>query len=242
MAKRTPLRRPQSGKLGATGLLLACALAASACSRGQTTGSIKYPDDTRDRHPIVLGTKVKSLDLFVMGGGIGERQSDELANFVAAYRREGRGPINVQVPTGPGAGRDQGQAVSAVRRILGARGYQISHYTAHSPAIAAPIRISYHALQASVPHNCGDWPDDLITSNNTISGQNQTYWNFGCATQANLAAQVEDPLDFARARPEGRIDTAKRMEGIDKLRKGRDPSTQYRQEASSISQSFGGGR
>ncbi len=192
---------------------LVLAVTASACSRNpQTTGSIKYPDDTRDRHPIVLGTKMKSLDLFAIGTGLGTRQTDELEGFVAAHRREGRGPIIVQVPHGPGAGRDQAHAVSAVRRILGRGGYQISSYEAHTPTVAAPIRVSYHALQASVPHKCDQWPDDLGTTNFDVKGQNQTHWNFGCATQANLAAQVEDPLDFVRARPEGRIDTAKRMD------------------------------
>lgn len=242
MAQQNSSPRTRTGKLGATALLLVLAVTASACSRNpQTTGSIKYPDDTRDRHPIVLGTKMKSLDLFAIGTGLGTRQTDELEGFVAAHRREGRGPIIVQVPHGPGAGRDQAHAVSAVRRILGRGGYQISSYEAHTPTVAAPIRVSYHALQASVPHKCDQWPDDLGTTNFDVKGQNQTHWNFGCATQANLAAQVEDPLDFVRARPEGRIDTAKRMDSIERLRKGRDPSTQYRQQAATISQSFGGG-
>lgn len=237
----TPDRHPLR-KLAGASLMLVSALMVTGCMKNRTTTQVMYPDDVRERHPIVLGTKVKTLDLFAMGGGIGERQTEELAGFVASYRREGRGPIMVQVPTGPGAGRDQGGAVNAVRRILGQRGYQMSSYSAHSQSVAAPIRVSYHALKASVPHDCGDWPDDLIADNVKVAGPNQTYWNFGCATQANLAAQVDDPLDFVRARPEGRIDTGKRMEAIDKLRKGRDPSTQYRQEAVTINSNVGGGR
>lgn len=241
MEHKLPPHRLSVGKLGASALLLVLAVTATACSRGQTTGSIKYPDDTRDRHPIVLGTKLKSLDLFAIGTGIGTRQTEELQGFVLSHRREGRGPIMVQVPQGPGAGRDQAHAVAAVRRVLGQGGYQMSSYQAHTPEVAAPIRISYYALQASVPHKCDQWPDDLIATTHDVKSQNQTHWNFGCATQANLAAQVEDPLDFARARPEGRIDTAKRMDGIERLRKGRDPSTQYRQQATSINQSVGSG-
>lgn len=242
MATQIDKNRSLIGRIAGGSLVVAAALMATGCMKNRATAQIAYPDDVRERHPITLGTKVKTLDLFAMGGGIGERQTEDLAGFVAAYRREGRGPIIVQVPSGPGAGHDQAGAVNAVRRVLGPRGYQMSSYAAHSSQVAAPIRVSYHALKAAVPHGCGDWPDDLIMDNIKISGPNQTYWNFGCATQANLAAQVDDPLDFVRPRPEGRIDTGKRMEAIDKLRKGRDPSTQYRQEAVTINANVGGGR
>ena len=57
---------------------------------------------------------------------------------------------------------------------------------------------------------------------------------------SNLAAQLADPLDLVRARSEGRLDTQKRMEAIKKLREGKDPSTQYRQEQTKVSDAVGG--
>ena len=106
--------------------------------------------------------------------------------------------------------------------------------------MAAPIRLSFARLKAEVPHECGQWPDDLGITNNIKSRvENRNYWNFGCAYQANLAAQVADPVDLVRARQEGRIDTVKRMGAIDKIRQGKDPSTEYRQEATKLNQSVG---
>lgn len=70
--------------------------------------------------------------------------------------------------------------------------------------------------------------------------QNRPYWNLGCATQSNVAAQVADPIDLVRARQEGRVDTLKRMRAIEELRKGQDPSTEYRSEAAKTSSAVGG--
>jgi pilus assembly protein CpaD len=55
-----------------------------------------------------------------------------------------------------------------------------------------------------------------------------------------LAAQVADPIDLVRGRSEGRADIVKRMNAISKLREGKDPSTQYRQEQTSINSAVGG--
>jgi pilus assembly protein CpaD len=63
----------------------------------------------------------------------------------------------------------------------------------------------------------------------------------GCATQATFAAQVADPIDLVRARSEGRPDIAKRMGAITKLREGKDPSTEYRQQTPQINSTVGGG-
>jgi pilus assembly protein CpaD len=99
--------------------------------------------------------------------------------------------------------------------------------------------LSFAKLQAQVPHSCGHWPEDLGTSNWRVWAQNTSYWNFGCATQNNLAAFVADPLDLERGRPEGRIDTVRRMTAIEKLRAGQDPSTTYRDNATRLNQSVG---
>jgi pilus assembly protein CpaD len=115
----------------------------------------------------------------------------------------------------------------------------VGSYEAHDPTMAAPIRLSFAGLKAEVPHECGQWPHDLGSSQFRNGLENRSYWNFGCAYQSNLAAQVADPVDLVRARAEGRIDTGKRMYGIDQIRKGKDPSTEYRQQATTINQSVG---
>jgi pilus assembly protein CpaD len=57
--------------------------------------------------------------------------------------------------------------------------------------------------------------------------------------QSNVASQVADPLDLVRGRSETRVDTARRMENIKKLREGQDPSTHYKADDDKISKALG---
>jgi pilus assembly protein CpaD len=106
--------------------------------------------------------------------------------------------------------------------------------------LAAPIRLSFQALKAKVANRCGEWPQDLASGSSVNGWQNETYWNFGCANQATLSAQVADPRDLANPRGETASYVEMRMRAITKLRMGEDPSTNWRMKPSSIS-SVGGG-
>jgi len=53
------------------------------------------------------------------------------------------------------------------------------------------------------------------------------YYNFGCATQRNLASMVSEPADLVQPRAETPAYTAKRTFGTDKWRKGDSPATTY---------------
>jgi pilus assembly protein CpaD len=222
-----------------------CGLLLGACARDKsTTGSITYPDDTRERHPIVLRNAVTTLDVFTPGNrsGLDERQKEDIAAFASDYRRTGRGQLMVQVPSdGHGS-----HGANAVRQSLASAGVpsgavRFSAYPAADPRLAAPVRMSFAKMKAEVPHECGQWPSDLGGSDIRQSASNQSYWNLGCASQAMLAAQVADPIDLVRPRQETPLDTTKRMESIKKFRQGQDPSTQYRQEATKINTAVGGG-
>ena len=57
---------------------------------------------------------------------------------------------------------------------------------------------------------------------------NKPYWNFGCAYQTAFAAQVADPRDLVTPQAETPADTAMRVRGIESLRKGEDPSTNWK--------------
>lgn len=226
-------------------LLLAAGL--GACARDpQATGSIT-PADTRERHPIVLRDAPRSLDVFVgrAGGGLDVRQAEDVAAFAGEFRKKGRGGLVAQVPTGAGRDIAARDTLEGIRRALARGGVSPGHlvvetYPVQDPGLASPIRLTFASLQARLPHECGQWPEDLGVSDYRTSSSNQPHWNFGCATQATLAAQVADPIDLVRARDEGRVDTVKRLNAITRLREGRDPSTQYRQETPSINSTVGG--
>jgi pilus assembly protein CpaD len=106
----------------------------------------------------------------------------------------------------------------------------VSTYRPSDPTIASPIRLSFAALKAKVASTCGLWPQDLGVSDPGFNMRNEPYWNLGCATQANMAAQVADPVDLVRGRQEGLADATRRAKDVENIRQGKDPSTQFRQD------------
>ncbi len=63
--------------------------------------------------------------------------------------------------------------------------------------------------------HCGHW-DDL-----TATGANDSYANFGCAVNANMAAQIARPSDIAHPRAEDAPDSERRLIVLDKYRQGK---------------------
>ena len=214
-------------------VVLAGPLAACAPDRVVTNSSSFYPQDVRARHPVVLADAPRTLDLFLANGGrMGARQREDLHAFAAEYRQSGRGPLVAHLPTSEANAQ---WAMDSVRRALAEGGVPgaaltVARYQPADPALASPIRLSFKRLQAKVAGKCGMWPQDLGGSDQTFNASNHAYWNFGCAYQANLAAQVADPVDLVRPRPETPGDTQRRTRDIQDLRDGKDPSTVYRQD------------
>lgn len=220
----------------ALSLVLLAGAVLAGCSPDRVTTGSTYPVDYRERHPIVLTDAPRTLDLFVNApGGLDARQRGDVHAFAAEYRQHGQGGLVVQAPVG---GRNDAAAqilLGAVRTALAQSGIPaelvtVSTYAVADPAVAAPVRVSFRRLQAKVGSRCGLWPQDLGVADARFSTRNDPYWNLGCATQANMAAQVADPVDLVRGRPEGRIDTLRRARDFDSIRQGKDPSTQYRQD------------
>ncbi|MBD8906903.1 CpaD family pilus assembly protein [Methylorubrum zatmanii] len=218
-------------------ILLAGLLGACRTDRAATTGST-YPIDVRTRHPIVLADADRTLDVFPTGvGHLDPRQRADLEAFLVEYRRYGRGLLLVEMPRGvsPALAGPVERTGAAIRRLAAemgvpAGGFRIGDYPIANPALAAPLRLSFQRMQAKVADQCGLWPRDLGASDLRADWSNEPTWNFGCATRANFAAQVADPVDLVRGRPEGRIDTIRRTQDIGQLREGKDPSTQWRQD------------
>jgi pilus assembly protein CpaD len=244
MAELTTERRLQPRSAA---LLTVLALALGACAAKGDLTARTAPDDIRERHPIVLRDAPRSLDVFVgrSGSGLDPRQADDVARFGADYRRSGKGGLVAEVPTGTGRDLAAHDTLNGIRRSLARAGVasgalSVTTYRVVDPGLASSIRLTYASLQAGLPHACGQWPEDAGVSSYRTDAANASLWNFGCSSQANLAAQIADPLDLVRARGESRLDTQKRMEAVKKLREGKDPSTQYRQEQTSISSAVGG--
>jgi len=196
-------------------------------------------DDYHNRHPIVLAETPRTLDLFPApdARGLDQHSAAEVRDFARAYRLAGHGPITVLVPS-----RNQALArneIEGIRRTLAAAAVtaplEVTTYPVVNPALASPIRLSFVGMKAKVANKCGEWPNDLASGSSLEGWENKPYWNFGCATQSALAAQIADPRDLVSPSGEEPADTIVRSRAIAAMRKGTDPSTDWRVKATSIS-------
>ena len=230
------MSRERSAVRSIAALVLAATLPMlGACqTKSDITGSI-FPSDYRDRHPIVLKDGPRVLDVFVEGGGgITARGREDVSDFFAEYRRYGSGAMLAQVPAGHGTNPNTRRALDTIRGAAGGQ-LSISPYHPSDPTVASPIRLTFKRLQATVGSKCGLWPDDLGVNDAELGWKNEQYWNFGCATRSNLAAQVADPVDLVRGRRETPPDIGRRMYNFGQIRQGQDPSTQWKKDTTSVS-------
>jgi pilus assembly protein CpaD len=220
-------------------LSLVLLLPLGACGLNKVAMAPEVPYDYHERHPIVLAEAPHIVDIFppTFGGRLDQESVLRVREFVTRYRRMGRGMITVLAPTGgpdPAALR---AGVEKVRRELDAEGVGRAVYFATYPVgdagLAAPVRLSFVGMEAKVKGRCGEWPDDLASGTSLEGWRNTSYWNFGCANQATLAAQIADPRDLVEPRGETPGDVETRMRAIQKVRAGTDPGTGWAAKAQS---------
>jgi pilus assembly protein CpaD len=211
-----------------------CAMFVCACTTDQQVTAVpEVPVDYRQRHPITISEADHTLPIFVgtSRGELNATQRAEVAQFASAWRREATGGIAIEIPAGASNERAAADSVHAIRSILAAgsvppNSIVVRRYPAPGPNIA-PIRVSYPRIAAQVGP-CGLWPEDIGPSFNRDHFENQPPWNFGCATQRNLAAMVDDPTDLVQPRVgESPPYTMRRTTVMEKYRAGYPTATQY---------------
>ncbi|POF34445.1 CpaD family pilus assembly protein [Roseibium marinum] len=203
-------------------VVLGC-LVMAGCQGSQSQSQMLASHDYRLRHPIVITEEPETLDLPI---GRNTRRlygpvEDTITAFAVNSRRKGDGAVEILVPSG-GANESAVHAISGDIRAALQRGglgrSQISTrtYAVNDRAADAPIRLSYARMQATAG-SCGSWPRNIGGSG---FGENTEYENFGCATQSNLAAMVENPSDLLTPRAMTPADQARRAVVIENYRKG----------------------
>jgi pilus assembly protein CpaD len=237
--RRLPSPRAAALLLGA--IAAGALLAGCAPREPQYTGSVDT-DGFRTRHPIVVEEGNETLDIPV--GQQAARLPVKLADTVEAFgreaRRRGASGVVVLVPSGSAnesAAHRLARDISAalVRGGVPAHAVERRAYPAEGPYDVAPIRIAYPRIVAHVPHECGDWPKAA-----TSDFGNHDYWNFGCATQSNIAAMVDNPTDLVAPAPLGAPDATRRAVVLQAYRKGEKTKSQFGLPATSASQVEGG--
>jgi pilus assembly protein CpaD len=197
-------------------------------------------DDYRNRHPIVLAEAAQKLDIFPSPElrGLDRRTFAQVAEYGRRYHYNGQGPIQVFVPTGANGGTTP-STIQSIRRALAAGGayapLQVTTYPVVNGGLASPLRLSFYGLKAKVADPCGQWPGDLASGSSLQGWENKPYWNYGCSYQNMIAEQVADPRDLVGPRAEDAADTEMRARDIDSIRKGIDPSTDWKIKNTAIS-------
>ncbi|WP_315771453.1 MULTISPECIES: CpaD family pilus assembly protein [unclassified Bradyrhizobium] len=226
---------PDGGRtLRRIGAIAGLALTLGACNT--TTGEVvaTIPDDYKIRHPIAIEEGRQSTVVFIGSGrgGLTYQQRVDVAGLARSWLREGTGGIMAEVPAGTSNARAAADAYREIRAVLTAGGVpshaiSMRNTMPDDPRQLAVIRLSYPKI-AAVAGPCGLWPDDLGPNiNNPGYSSNQHYQNFGCATQRNLAAMIDNPADLEQPRSEMAAYTPRRSALFEKYRKGESTAVAY---------------
>ena len=187
--------------------------------------------DYRQRHPISVKEGTRTMDIFIgdRRGGLNPTQQAEVAAFAHTWRREATGGIIIDVPSGTSNERAAHDALREVRSILAVSGVPASAIVMQanhprSPVKLATLRLNYPKMVAEAGP-CGLWPNDIGPSYDGRLVENRQYWNFGCASQRNMAAMAANPADLVQPREETPISAARRSVVLEKYQKGESPAT-----------------
>jgi pilus assembly protein CpaD len=228
----------RSRRIASTALALAgLSISLGGClthTRDNDGALASIPADYRQRHPIVIEEANHAIEIFVGNGrgGLTATQRTDVIALGQDWLREATGSLVIEVPQGTPnatAAVDSQHEIHSLLTAVGVptKNIAIHEYRLRDPRQFAPIHLSYPRIAAEAGP-CGLWPDDLGPSiKNKIYIENKPYHNFGCASQRNLAAMVENPSDLVQPRAETPAYTGRRSMAFEKYRKGEATATTY---------------
>jgi pilus assembly protein CpaD len=185
-----------------TSLLLGISAAASlgACA------SMPEPTDPAvasyvDRHQVQVTQTGARLEIEVAAnaGALSHKARSDIEAFAGGYLRYGHGAMILSTPSGATNSDSAAAVAQQARMALQESGVTYnavagSTYDA-SGQPEAPIVLSFTRFEAEEPECAPLWEQDLAHQSN-----NQPWASFGCATQSNIAALLEDPHDLLEPR------------------------------------------
>lgn len=193
---------------------------------GHMTGAVVV--NQAEKHPILVAQQPATMSLTIPAGsrGLTASQVAQVEGFLSRYRASdaGNSKLVIAVPHGganePAAMRAAGQLNGLIKEAgFADNAVQVQPYGAGRGS-SAPIRFSYMRYVAQGP-DCGVWPSNLARD-----GRNVNYHNFGCAQQANLAAQIANPADLVTPRTMDASDPERRALVFDRYRQGKSPASE----------------
>jgi len=168
--------------------ILIAALAASAATLGGC-GTLNRGVESV-KQPVVSRTDY-TFDAQVTQNGLAPGEAERVAGWLAAMNLRYGDRVAVDDPN-PYGGKAHAQVATIVNRY----GLFVDDRApvTTGPLASGMVRVVVSRASASVP-GCPDF-----TRSGSSEFEASTTSNFGCATNANLAAMVADPLDLVRGR------------------------------------------
>ncbi len=207
-------------------LAVGCAAIVCGCNTDrEITGIPDTPVDYRMRHPITLSEADRTLKVFIGANraSLTAVQRAQVLAFAESWKNEATGGVIIDLPVGGSNQRSSAGTVREIGSILAATGVPLQSVAVRNYRVTAhtfaPVRITYPKVVAQAGP-CGLWPQDIGPSFNRTYSENLPDWNFGCATQRNLASMVDNPADLVQPRAETPAYAMRRTTVIEKYRQG----------------------
>jgi pilus assembly protein CpaD len=218
-----PTSVPAPRPFGPLMALVAAGLMLAACNtQGQRISEGLPTDGYRTAYPITIEDAPEILDLPVGRGSTG--LSPDLAAVVRSFgadaAKNATSGVAVMIPQGSANAAAASYLSRDVVRTLRSTGLAASLVEVRPYAVAdgranAPLRLIFTRIKAVSPP-CGRWTGSVI-ANDEKGGDGA---EFGCTTQANLAAMVENPNDLIIPRAESPIPAWQRWKSMQKFEGG----------------------
>jgi pilus assembly protein CpaD len=189
-------------------------------------GSI--PQSYRDAHPITIGEQLATFDVPV-GQNSAHLTDAALANingFAGDFMRSGSNMVAIVAPNGAANDIQAARIAGEIEFALVNSGIppsMIDHrvYPASPAETGASVRLAYASITASVGP-CGLWSDQA-----TDTSENRNMANFGCSTQTNFAAMLDNPLDLVYPRGMTPVSPERRVAVLQGYRDGEAYQSDY---------------
>ena len=160
-------------------------------------------------HQPVVSRQDYALDLRTAGDGLAAGESGRLQDWLGAMHLRYGDKVAIDDPTGyPGTRTD-------VARVVASYGLLVAddHPVTGAPVAPGIVRIVISRMKASVP-GCPDWSRDSSHEYDSNASS-----NYGCATNANLAAMIANPEDLIHGQHVDGTDTVRSSKVIDAFRR-----------------------
>ncbi|MES2034317.1 MAG: CpaD family pilus assembly protein [Pseudomonadota bacterium] len=185
---------------------------------------------------VELQAEPEEIRLAAHDAGLSGNQARALADFHARWLQAEGGVITIAAPSNSGQPAGSYRVSADARTFLVTQGaspdqVRLIGYDAGGDPLA-PVIVGFDRYVAVTPV-CGGWR----AATSTFTNEPQD--GFGCAVSANMAAQVANPEDLARARAMTPADPGRRSVVFGKYRQGAATSTAKDEQASgAVSQSI----